>query len=78
MSVIELERAFEQLSAREQEQFAEWYEAKLAAGGFEPANEEAWAAEIDRRVEEIESGKVQGIPGEQVFAELRRRYERPT
>jgi len=76
MSVIELERAFEKLSVQEQEQFAAWYESKLAEGGFEPVNEEAWAAEIDRRVEEMESGKVQGIPGEQVFAKLRQRYGR--
>lgn len=74
MSVIELERAFERLSAPEQEEFAEWFEAKLAAGGFNPANEDAWAAEIERRATEIENGQVQGIPGEPVFAELRQRY----
>lgn len=30
----------------------------------------AWAAEIHRRVEELRSGKVRAIPGEQVFDEL--------
>ncbi|MFA6287657.1 MAG: addiction module protein [Opitutaceae bacterium] len=74
MSVTELEQAFEKLSSQEQEQFAEWYEAKLAGGGFDRGNEEVWAVEVDRRLEEIRSGKVQGIPGEQVMAELRRRY----
>jgi putative addiction module component (TIGR02574 family) len=74
MSVTELEQAVEKLSAREQEQFAEWYESKLARGGFDPGNEEVWAVEVDRRLEEIRSGKVQGIPGEQVMADLRRRY----
>jgi putative addiction module component (TIGR02574 family) len=74
MSVTELEAAFEKLSAREQEQFAEWYEERLAQGGFEPTNEEAWAVEAERRLEELSSGKVQAIPGEQVMAELRRRY----
>lgn len=32
-----------------------------------------WAAEAERRVNEIESGKVKPIPGEQVFEELRKR-----
>jgi putative addiction module component (TIGR02574 family) len=34
--------------------------------------EEAWGREIDRRLTEIESGKVQGIPGDQVMAEVRK------
>jgi len=32
-----------------------------------------WATEAERRVAEIEAGKVQLIPSEQVFAELRKR-----
>ncbi len=35
-----------------------------------------WAAEAERRVGEIESGKVKPIPGEQVFEELRKRLGR--
>lgn len=35
-----------------------------------------WAAEAERRVSEIESGKVTPTPGEQVFKELRKRLER--
>jgi putative addiction module component (TIGR02574 family) len=35
--------------------------------------EEAWRLEIERRVGEIERGEVQLIPGEEVFARLRRR-----
>jgi putative addiction module component (TIGR02574 family) len=38
----------------------------------EPAVEEAWGREIDRRLEEIKSGKVQGIPAEEVMAKARR------
>ncbi|MDA1274223.1 MAG: addiction module protein [Verrucomicrobia bacterium] len=34
--------------------------------------EEAWRVEIDRRVEEIQTGKVEGIPGEEVSAGIRR------
>ncbi len=39
----------------------------------EPAEEgveEAWAEEIKRRVDDIRSGKVKTIPGEQVLREL--------
>ena len=32
-----------------------------------------WATEAERRVAEIEAGKVRLIPGEQVFSELRKR-----
>jgi putative addiction module component (TIGR02574 family) len=34
------------------------------------ANEQAWNEEILRRVEDIENGKVEMIPMEQVFSEL--------
>jgi putative addiction module component (TIGR02574 family) len=75
-TVTEIETAFEKLSSREQEEFAEWYERRLASCGPDPAVDEAWAVEAQRRLEEIRSGKVQGIPGDQVMAELRRRYVR--
>ncbi len=38
--------------------------------------DELWAAEAEKRVDEIESGKVQPIPGEQVFRDLRKRLGR--
>jgi putative addiction module component (TIGR02574 family) len=37
-----------------------------------PETEAAWKAEIARRIEEIQTGKVQGIPGEEVSARIRR------
>ena len=37
-----------------------------------PEIEAAWKAEITRRVDEIQTGKVQGIPGEEVSAGIRR------
>lgn len=73
-TVAEIESAFEKLSAREQEQFAEWYEARLAQAGPDPEIDQLWAAEVRRRLEEVRSGGVQAIPGEPVMAELRRRY----
>jgi putative addiction module component (TIGR02574 family) len=38
----------------------------------DPENEVAWQTEIARRVEEIQSGKVRGIPGEDVSARVRK------
>ena len=35
--------------------------------------DEAWRVEIERRIAEVESGKVQLIPGDQVFARIRRK-----
>ena len=35
-----------------------------------PEVEAAWRAEIDRRVEEIRSGRVQGVPGEEVSEQI--------
>jgi putative addiction module component (TIGR02574 family) len=32
-----------------------------------------WAEEAERRIDELDSGKVEAIPGEQVFAEIRQR-----
>jgi putative addiction module component (TIGR02574 family) len=36
--------------------------------------EAAWAAEIRRRVADLEAGLVETIPAEQVLAEVRRRF----
>jgi putative addiction module component (TIGR02574 family) len=40
--------------------------------GMDPQIEAAWKSEIARRVEEIQTGKVQGIPAEEVFAKAQR------
>ena len=36
--------------------------------------DELWKIEIERRVEDVRSGKVKTIPGEQVFAEIEERF----
>ena len=41
-------------------------------GGIEPEVEAAWKMEIDRRITEIQEGKVQGIPVEESLARLQR------
>ena len=38
----------------------------------DPETQAAWKTEVDRRVQEIQSGKLQGIPGEEVFARVRK------
>jgi putative addiction module component (TIGR02574 family) len=44
--------------------------ASLDEGPAEEGVEEAWADEIKRRVDEIRSGKVKMIPGEEVLRRL--------
>lgn len=39
----------------------------------DPEVEEAWATEIQRRLDSIDRGEVEMIPAEQVLAEARRR-----
>jgi len=38
-------------------------------------DEEAWRVEVERRVGEIDRGEVKPIPGDEVFAEVRRRLK---
>jgi len=39
---------------------------------IDPETEIAWKAAIDRRIEEIQTGRVKGIPVEEVFAKSAR------
>ena len=34
----------------------------------------AWEAELERRWQEMESGQITGVPADEVFAELRKKY----
>lgn len=43
-----------------------------AHGGQTAEHEKAWSATVHRRIEEIRSGQVQLIPGEEVSAKIRR------
>jgi putative addiction module component (TIGR02574 family) len=43
-------------------------------GEEEEGVEAAWEAEVARRIEDIEAGRVVGIPAAQVFDELRKKY----
>ncbi|MGB9203659.1 MAG: addiction module protein [Terriglobales bacterium] len=46
----------------------------LDEGPAEEGVEEAWDQEIKRRVEDVRSGKVKMIPGEQVLRELAKEF----
>lgn len=51
--------------------------AHFLLSSLEPEEEgwqAAWQAELSRRLEEIRSGTVVGIPAEEVLARLRERY----
>ena len=39
---------------------------------IDPETEAAWKTEIERRIEEIQTGKVRSIPAEEVFAKAKR------
>ena len=45
-------------------------EALIASLDEEAEIERAWLAEAERRAAELDSGAVEGIPADQVFAEL--------
>jgi putative addiction module component (TIGR02574 family) len=42
----------------------------------DPKTEVAWKAEINRRIEEIQTGRVQGIPVEEAFEKAKRLLRR--
>jgi putative addiction module component (TIGR02574 family) len=72
LNVEAYKNQLEKLSREERAELAYFLLSSL-----EPAEEgaaAAWDAEISKRVAEIRSGKANGKPPEQVFAELRERY----
>jgi putative addiction module component (TIGR02574 family) len=51
------------------DQREEMVEALIASLPIDPAIESAWSAEIERRIEDLRTGKAKLIPAEQVFRE---------
>ena len=68
-----LEKALE-LSDKERGQLIDRLAASLDEGPPDEGVEEAWAEEIKRRVDEIRSGKVKMIPGEEVLREMAKEF----
>jgi putative addiction module component (TIGR02574 family) len=69
-SLRDIEAAALELPEEERAQLAQRLYASLDR---DPDIEAAWAAEIRRRVADLEAGLVETIPAEQVLAEARRR-----
>lgn len=70
--LVELKEKAAQLSEAERADLALALIESLD-GSVEPDVEETWRLEIERRIGQIERGEVQLIPGDEVFARLRRR-----
>jgi putative addiction module component (TIGR02574 family) len=74
MTVVEtISERVAQLAPERQEEVLDFVDF-LAARESEPGYDTAWAAELRRRIVEIESERVQGIPAEQVIREMRAKY----
>jgi putative addiction module component (TIGR02574 family) len=71
---ISLDQIVEETREMPGEVVAELIDRIMAArhGGVEPGVAAAWKGEIDRRIAEIESGTVQGIPLEESLARARK------
>jgi|GEM_PF-215122 len=63
----QIRHAVMKLPAEEREEIAQ---ALFASLPVDAEIEAAWAAEIQRRIEDLESGRVTGIPAEEVFREI--------
>jgi putative addiction module component (TIGR02574 family) len=71
MTVDQIVAEVRQLPREQREEILDRLNMELH-GGFDPEVEAAWSQEALRRLQEIESGKVQLIPGEEVFARARK------
>ncbi len=71
-TVTEIESALEKLPIEAQREVAAWLDSRLAPTHFDAEVEDVWADEVKRRMEDLDSGRVQGVPAEQVFARARR------
>jgi putative addiction module component (TIGR02574 family) len=74
MSVEQLEQSVLRLTPEDRRRFLDWlyaHEDELL-GASDPGIDTAWKQETRRRVAEIESGAVTGIPGEEVSARIRK------
>jgi putative addiction module component (TIGR02574 family) len=70
--LAELEQKATELSPEDRARFALFLIQSLEIGD-EGDVEEAWRIEAERRLAEIESGEARLVPGDEVFANIRRR-----
>ncbi len=77
MSTLEkIEATIIRLPRKLQQQVVERLNARLWPTGFDPAVENAWSETVKRRLAEMESGNVTGIPATRVFSRSRRLISR--
>ncbi len=71
---ITLDQIVEETREMPSEVVAELVDRILVArhGGVETSVESAWKAEVNRRIAELESGKVKGVPLEESLARARK------
>lgn len=69
-SIARVEKELNMLSSEDRELLLQRYFDGQSV--IEPSIKEAWAREADRRLDEMLSGKVEGIPAEEVFTEMQR------
>ena len=74
-AVRQLLPAVDALPEKDQEGLAQYILARLDGPPDDPAEvRAAWKATVLRRVEEIESGKVTGVPIEEMFRKSREKH----
>jgi len=71
-TVEQVEAVIRRLPRKARQQVAERLNAQLWPSSFAPEVETAWADTVKRRLDELDSGRVQGVPAAQVFARARR------
>jgi putative addiction module component (TIGR02574 family) len=77
MSTVEqIEAQISRLPRIARQQVAERLNAQLWPSSFTPAVEQAWADTVKTRLDDMDSGRVQGVPATQVFARARRALTR--
>jgi putative addiction module component (TIGR02574 family) len=72
-AVERLKSEIAMLSDDERAKLADYLRSTLESAEVREV-EKAWTEELKRRDAEMSSSQVQGIPGDQVLAELRKRY----
>ncbi|TWT42400.1 putative addiction module component [Phycisphaerae bacterium RAS1] len=65
------------LDEKERAWLAEEILSGLAPGATDPGYEEAWSAEIKKRLGELDSGKVKPVPWEEVERHMRKILDEP-
>ena len=69
----ELRKELMKLADDERLELAEELYASVPAAGDDSSMDQAWANEIRRRIEQIRSGLIEGVPAQKVFAQVRER-----